>query len=59
MIKTYKLKNKIIGYIRTSGDGFRFCTGKPSAAACLSWYYANITDAEATAAEYITNYANK
>lgn len=59
MLRTYKLKNKIIGYIRASGNGFRFCTGKPSDAFCLSWYYTNFTDAEATAAEYVQNYANK
>lgn len=58
IVKTYKLKKRIICYIRQDKDKFFVCTGKPSDVSCLSWQYENLTDAEKTAEEYFRNYTN-
>ena len=56
IVKTYKLKKRIICYIRQGKDKFFVCTGKPSDASCLSWQYSTLTDAEKTAKEFFRNY---
>lgn len=58
MIKTFKLKNRIVCYIVHYGNTWRVCTGKPSDRECLSWCYDNLPAAEATAVEYYNNYIN-
>ena len=58
IVKTYKLKKRIICYIRQEKDKLFVCTGKPSDISCLSWQYENLTDAEKTAEEYFRNYTN-
>ena len=55
IVKTYKLKKRIICYIQQEKDKFFVCTGKPSDISCLSWEYENLTDAEKTAEEYFRN----
>ena len=59
IVKTYKLKKRIICYIRQEKDKLFVCTGKPSDISCLSWQYENLTDAEKTAEEFFRNYANR
>lgn len=55
-ILKFKRGRKIIGYIKQSIKGFKFCTGKPSDAMCLSWDYSTFNEAIKTASEYTTNY---
>ena len=59
IVKTYKLKKRIICYICKEKDKFLVCTGKPSDISCLSWEYKNLTDAEKTAKEFFRNYTNR
>ena len=58
--KALKFKHNriIIGYIIISYKGFKFKTGKPSDAQCLSWDFETFNEALNHATEYINNYKN-
>lgn len=56
IVKSFKLKKRIICYIRQDKDKFFVCTGKSSDISCLSWEYSTLKDAEKTAEEYFKNY---
>lgn len=58
VLKTFKQGRRIVCYIRTNGDKFEACTGKPSDACCLAWQYDTIEEAEITAKEYFYNRTN-
>lgn len=49
----FKIKNRIVGFIKYSYSGFIFCTGRPSDNSCISWSYNNYNEALFTANEYI------
>jgi hypothetical protein len=57
-MKIYRFKRAIICYIKQVNNGYKVCTGKPSDAFCISWYYDSLEEAERTAQEYFDNYTS-
>lgn len=57
IIKLYKNKRKVVCYIRfyENTNTYIVCTGKPSDYSCICWSYDNLTSAENTANEYVSN----
>ena len=60
IIRIYKVRNRIRGYIMRTGVGeeYLYCTGKPSDTTCLCWIYGTLEEAERCAEDQLSCWHN-